>query len=208
MVTKNVDFKNYLTCENLVVSQSPGDGHCLLHSVIKSYQAQLNIHLDLNTIKSAIFIETVSKVDHYVHFILPGEKLLICLRKYIINKNYNNSLGDLLPLIIANALSVNIKILDQNNKLAEIIDIYPTSGLTLTTITLHRHGDHYNGLTHNYLPSTCTGPPSSTLTSGVCREIHRQLARPVVTSPNSGPIKYTSKDLLALRPSSSKILEK
>ena len=86
MVSRTIDFKYYLNSENLALSVAPGDGHCLLHSFIKSYYAQHNICLELNTIKSLIFIETVTKVDYYAHFVLPGEKLLISLCNYIMDK--------------------------------------------------------------------------------------------------------------------------
>ena len=242
MATNYVDFKNFLLKENLVLSVSPGDGHCLLYSIITCYRYQLNFQLDLNKLISLIFIETVSKAEYYEQFLSSEDKLLLSLNKYIIDKNYNTSFGDLLPLIIANTFTIHLKIINQEHSTAHIINISPTSGAASSTIILHRQGDHYNGLVpkhKHHIINTPKTPDHLFSVSGVIHRqlarpvvthpdiknitdirstpvdvslfspkdggvIHRQLTRPVVTRPNKN-ITYTSKDLHALRPVSTKI---
>ena len=68
------------------------------------------------------------------------------LRKYLIEKSYNQSFGDLVPVIAANALKVCLTILNESpNGQFSFIMVAP-SPMPLHKLILHRKGEHYNGI--------------------------------------------------------------
>ena len=173
-----MDLYRHLHSEGLYIIRSPGDGHCFLHALSTAFLHQLGTTMDLHTIKSSIFTETVTKAEYYAQFLVNGKMLLHYLHQYIVNKCYNTPLGDLLPLIIANALSVKLTILNQYRDTFQFINVSPPHEETTITLTLHRRDEHYNGVAYK------SGPKRSPLDSSV---IHRQQPRPVVnqSSPAS-----------------------
>ena len=217
------------------MTTSPGDGHCLLYTVITSLYHQLSINMDLHALKCHIFIEIVSNLDHYLGFLSNG-KLQSELRQYIIYKRYDTALGDILPLVIANCLLINLIILDERkSNTFQQITITPSRQTARGTITVHRSEDHYNGLRtslHNphqdYVglhrqptrPVVTNSNPDITLPerrdeakddglnmkSALSSDrIHRQPPRPVDTPRSSGRLSYTSNELKQLRPQNMKI---
>lgn len=143
-----MNLKDRLLQLGLQILTSPADGHCFLHSVISAMKSQLNQSTDIHAIKSLIFNETLSHHEVYKHF-LPEpshSEIFHGLRQYLINKMYNHSFVDIVPLILANAMKVNIEILDENiNGTADAICIAPRIP-SFQTIVVHRMQDHYNGL--------------------------------------------------------------
>ena len=97
----------------LKIKQSPSDGHCLLHSIQTSCVSQLSLndHKDLDVIKAQNFLETITNASEYTPF-LPSSsvtEIITGLRSYLIDKNCNQSFGDLIPAILANALKVKLE---------------------------------------------------------------------------------------------------
>ncbi len=64
---------------------------------------------------SSLFVDAVNNCDGYMMFLQPPTKQHFSrgLRTYLLKKEYNQQFGDIAPLIVANALGVNIKILDE-----------------------------------------------------------------------------------------------
>ena len=139
-------LRDYLDLHNLKISRSPGDGHCLLYSILTSITNQTGFSINLNSLKSQVFIETVQRAQFYSTYIPHTESLLCLLHKYFLQKKYDTSLGDILPNIIANTLRINLSILNQSGNAFHKINILPTVATTDITVTIHRSGDHYNGL--------------------------------------------------------------
>ena len=139
-------LRKYLDQHDLIISSSPGDGHCLVYSVLISIANQTGLITDLNALKSYIFIETVQRAQLYTTYIPSNENLLLLLSKYLLHKNYDTSFGDILPTVIANALRINLIILDQIGNVFNKIKILPTDVTSNVTVAIHRTGDHYNGL--------------------------------------------------------------
>ena len=148
-----------------MISRSPGDGHCLLHSILTSLTNQIGSTINLNSLKSQIFIETLKRAQIYSTYIPDSESLLSLLHKYMLQKKYDTSFGDILPNIIANTLRINLSIIDQSGNAFHKINVPPTVVNTSSTVALHRIGDHYNGLVGR-------------------RGNHRQQPRPVVVQPD------------------------
>ena len=95
------------------VHKSPGDGHCLLYSVLSSIKSQHDISVNIHDIIKLIKNETLCYYRLYDDFI-DGEhpdKLLRGMNEYIYEKRYNSSFGDLVPDILANAMKIDVLIL-------------------------------------------------------------------------------------------------
>ena len=99
--------------------KSIGDGHCFIYSVICSMNSMVETHLHIDSEKLVYKLrkETIENAEWYKNFIENNSKdtLLRGLHEYIVNKKYDTSFGDLVPIIIANALMVNILIVTLNN---------------------------------------------------------------------------------------------
>ena len=151
---------------NFNLLSTPGDGHCLLHAVIKSWQAQV-LDLPPPTLHSLIcdiFTHSISNTKFYEF--TPQLKWLDYIKQvsdYVLRKCYNTSFGDLVPAVISNALSVSISIIDISEDLVlSYLSLTPHNTTPLTKIVIHRQNDHYSGLspkTHHATkePSECHG---------------------------------------------------
>jgi hypothetical protein len=185
-----MDLTSFLLQHNLVILTSPGDGHCFLHSTITSLWHQRKISTDLNALKSSIFIEIAARADHYAPFLKQEEKLFPSLNAYINRRKYNSGFGDMLPLVIANIFSVNIRILNQLHHSCETLDIVPAFVSSSHWVTLHRLGDHYNGIAYSPTINDCTfitrRSSANSISSGVSRMIPRHQKRPGVISSDAG----------------------
>ena len=149
----SVVLNRTLTPLGMVLHQSPGDGHCLLHSVVTSWNRQLPAcpSINLEKLKSSIFIETVNNIDKYIPFHEPPEtnSMLKGMRKYLLSRSYNQSYGDIVPSVIANALKQKVTVINEDVSSGTIcnIDIVPDNAIdNTTTLLVHRSGDHYNGI--------------------------------------------------------------
>ena len=127
----------------------PGDGHCLLHALIKSWSHQIvsDSAPSLNALKALFIDEITYKKERYLPFCGTSPAAFIGLaHSYIISKTYNNTFCDVIPLILANMLSVTIHIMDDLNSNMQFFDIVPDNKLSKHSIYLYRTGDHYNAL--------------------------------------------------------------
>ncbi len=110
--------------------------------------------IDVNGIMSEVFLEIMHNSDDYILFLEPPTRhhLISGIKKYFMEWNYNQQFGDLAPLIIVNAMGVNIKILDEdrhwycNDKLTILC-----RSTVAPLIIVHRRNNHYNEIitTHN-----------------------------------------------------------
>ena len=134
------------------IKKSPGDGHCLLPSVLYGVNNQIFLQntCDLNDIIQLIRIETTSNIDLYVSFLVQETRamLLAQMNMYIYEKRYDTIYGDMLPLILSNALCLNLIILSQS---ASGYDIHKViAGFSNNSdkyILVHKYKDHYDVIT-------------------------------------------------------------
>ena len=134
------------------IKKSPGGGHCLLHSVIYGVNNQLFLQntCDLNDIIELIRIETTSNIDLYVSFLVRGTRarLLAQMYMYIYEKKYDTPYEDMLPLVLSNALCLNLIILSQSASDYEIHKVIAgLSGNSDKYILVHKYKDHNDGIT-------------------------------------------------------------
>ena len=144
------DFEQFLLDHSLTIVPSPPDGHCLMHSINIAFKHQLNLKCDLHKLKCGIFVETLINLDNYLAFLSQSaSKLFSDLSRYIIHKNYNTAFGDLIPLILANFLNLNLIIIEQTDNGCFRKITVNSSTPSLSAILVHKFKDHYNGISLN-----------------------------------------------------------
>lgn len=140
-----------------MICPSPGDGHCLLHSVCSAWNSQLPQlnPINLEGVKADFFIETVDNYMKYLPFTedLSKEILFKGMRTYLLEMKYNQSFGDIAPIITANALKISLIILNEGTS-SQYTTVFINPDVSLYgSLLLHRRGDHYNGITPTCHPS-------------------------------------------------------
>ena len=164
-----VNLRQALRKRQITILRSPGDGHCLLYSVVSAWNAQSScVKIDLEMVKTKLINEVIDHSPVYSEFITDSS-IEDALDTYVFAKRYNQVFGDVLPFIIANALKVNIEIYDENvtKNTYERKTVLTERAETERTIVIHRCGDHYNGIvssshrSRDELVSSHTDPPSS-----------------------------------------------
>ena len=105
-------LSQFLASNNLAIQTSRGDGHYLLYSVCESCRSQFtsDLEVDLNAVKDKIFIEVLQHRDEYLPFMTKPTHcgLMKELRAYLLYRRYNSDFGDMVSLMIANALQTKI----------------------------------------------------------------------------------------------------
>ena len=149
-VCLQTDSMAVLANRNWTIVRSPGDGHCFLHSLVTSWNKQCP-HLPsiaLKEVKQSLNDETVLNADHYAPFLIPPNlaALMKGLHSYLLSRQYNQLFGDLVPIISANAFHTTLCIFNElpNGNVEEIMVLprIPSDEL----LVLHRHNDHFNGI--------------------------------------------------------------
>ena len=132
------------------IQKTRGDGHCFLYVVCDSWSKQLPFKntLDLHLLKCDVFLETINNINKYTNFCMPPANthygLLKNLRRYLIEKHYNNPFADIVPLITSNALGIHLDILNVTST-SNVIQIQ-TDGQCSGKLALHRQNDHYSAV--------------------------------------------------------------
>ena len=100
------------------------------------------------------FVEAITNSSCYDPFLEDRTLLPTGLRRYILDRHYDQSVGDIVPTIIANALQVKVDIVNVSSTGSyDVLSICPTSCLSHTgQIMVHRDGDHFNGLVRDAEP--------------------------------------------------------
>ena len=71
--------------------------------------------LSLESIKMSITNEVNNNVEEYMSFALSVASLTQQMKAYILYRDYDSAFGDMVPLVLARAYSINITILDTSN---------------------------------------------------------------------------------------------
>ena len=132
------------------VVKSPDDGHCLLHSVVESMRSQFNCNnIDIEKLIQCIEKETVENNHFYIVAAddMSNSNLQHGLELYIKSKVSDTRFGDLVPVIIANALCVNIAVVSETSAESRILNYRNCSLISYTnTIFVSKTDEHYNGM--------------------------------------------------------------
>ncbi len=144
-------------------------------------------------------METVTNTDQYLHFLQTQNRasLFTSLRSYLINTHYDQSLGDIVPSVICNALKVNLNIYNESqDHNCETINVSPWN-VTPISIDIHRRSDHYNGIlpctTQTLLSKKAT---SNYYTSNIVIYVDPNSVKP---DQKASRISYNNEQLLALQ---------
>ena len=81
-------LSSFFARKGLKLLRSAGDGHCLLHSIVSSWNSQLAAHkpISIDSVKADVFIETLNNADLYDPFIGGRLPHLTGLRRCIIDR--------------------------------------------------------------------------------------------------------------------------
>ena len=133
--------------------RSPADGHCLLHSIVSSLKAQYRQtygDLTIDHLCDIIRDQIRYNENLYLPFIKNAYHATRVkgMEDYLNLKRYNTRFGDLVPLIIANGLGINIIILGSHQ--SKILDIvygkrHGNSGLK-NHVFIYKSGEHYDAI--------------------------------------------------------------
>ena len=153
------------------IHKSPGDGHCLSHSVISSLHFQSSVNLTISELIQGIIDETSTKSDFYKDF-MKGSlfDLYRGLNAYVNYKVYDTSFGDLVPHIISTAIHVNITIVSgtQNQGYATH-RVSCTASETQHDIVIWKAGKHCDGVKSIHPPGSLCGSDKGNFAS--CEDI-------------------------------------
>ena len=140
----------------LSICFSPGDGHCLLYSFVSSWRSQFprQPELSLKTVIDRSILEFSTNFELYKPFFIESFRAINHqLQEYLFRKDYNQSIGDIYPAVLANTFGVDLCIVDQKNANLEECSIIHVESIRKThpkSLFLHRiNGNHYNGFTIN-----------------------------------------------------------
>ena len=145
--------------------ETSGDGHCIVHSLLKSLKKQYNMNCNYHDILSRIRKETNDNISTYKQLVNIDSNLemqrLVCA--YIDGHNFDTIFGDLLPMILSNVLEMNIIIIHQVRNSTDPLIIVPRS-LSNKFVYIFKSGDHYEG----FETAGCFGSSIETLNTTDC----------------------------------------
>ena len=133
------------------VTRSPGDGHCLLHSVAASCNSLTRLSSSITTEQLMYMVrdEVIEHAELYLQFLVDSchNDLVYHMNQYVFNKIYDTDFGNLVPLVLANALHVNIGIISEGVQgyNARVIHANACNN-TLGNILVYKTPDHYDSI--------------------------------------------------------------
>ncbi|KAK4322026.1 hypothetical protein Pmani_007195 [Petrolisthes manimaculis] len=153
---------------NWHVLPTAADGHCLLYSVVSGWNNQHmsrqaseyctslgnSIHvLTYDLLWDIVRQETRENSSSYKPFFTESYSRQV--HKYLIEKNYRNEFGDLVPSVICNALNIKLLILkkDSTRYSFSYVVVAPFEARPqddLPTLVLLKSGEHYNGVSFTF----------------------------------------------------------
>ena len=153
---------------------SPPDGHCLLHSVQTAVKTQLLPRVELTPCQllEIIYEEFDQNIEWYRSFVMNSDPGAFYdgYKKFAEFKQYATEFGDLVPIIICNALNICLVLISDDGGLnVQIIDARANRANS-TPLFLRKSFEHYDGLVPCSRGNRSSFPPSPT-EGDVCEEI-------------------------------------
>ena len=140
-----------------VVKKSPADGHCFMHSLVSCINSRMTTMTpcDNRTLFKHLRSEIVTNSAYYLSLIKGGtySDLHAGMEMYICYRQYRTGFGDLVPYIMANALNMNIFIIELFHGEYMVKRIFPRESASDTTrlysgdirdIFLFKTEEHYD----------------------------------------------------------------
>ena len=144
--------------------RTSGDGHCLVYSIIDSLKKQLNLSYDYCYVLDVIRSETIDNAFSYMQLLNIDNVIslhrLLCA--YVDGKNFDTPLGDCLPMILSNALHINIVVIHKTTDSVNPIFVVPRISSS-HFVYIYKFGDHYEGIETN-----CFDPVVGIQTFSMC----------------------------------------
>ena len=159
------------------ISESPADGHCFMHSVVTTFNANMSdnisVKLDVDVLSAKLSNETMANSHEYINYIefinyddgtgIPSLRHHVL--EYVQHKNYNNLYGDIVPVIVANALKLNILIVEETGNTYKLHLVKPRhdigSSILHRTLILHKNDAHYDAIVPSSQSAYVIMPPCS-----------------------------------------------
>ena len=110
------NLQELLLQNGLSVRESPGDGHCLFHSLVYSWDSQFpqEPNVSLKTAIDRSKAELLENLDLHLPYIDQSKFTWVHqLGKYLDQKIYKLPIVDIYPIFLANAFDVDVCVLDQ-----------------------------------------------------------------------------------------------
>jgi hypothetical protein len=138
-------FNKFCEDNKYEVIKIDGDGHCLITASLLLYNLQSESNQKLD--------EFIKKIEEYCIInkkilaqftTMSAHKITTNINKYLKNKEWQNDVIDLMPIIISNVLNLNLKIY----KILSNGNFFETDTSTdenLNTIRLVLNNEHYSG---------------------------------------------------------------
>jgi hypothetical protein len=159
-VTSNIfgaeSVDSFLIEHNLIKISVKPDGHCLIHSIVEAskHNQKPEEWFSYEFIKSVIIKEYQKSRSFYGKWIDKSVSSLDDqIQGYVSNNVFDNDIGDILPLILANAINTKIIIFD-DCLISKYISVFVPSAKVYNTnpIYLLLKSEHYSLLISNDLP--------------------------------------------------------
>ena len=189
---------NLLEDNKWVIASQPGDGHCLLHSVAAAIstrypgasasEAEIMCQLvDQAEHNSALYLDLLRELD------TTSDILLRDVRRYVNTQFWNLPTLNILPYMLANALNINIEVVNVDNSgQYYILLVQPASSSTQRCITVIRRNDHYDAVVLKPQSPSLTHVPSNTcLHEALSPQAQHDIVSVIVTPPTP-PIVHVS----------------
>ena len=125
---------------NHVIHKSPADGHCLIYSLVTGIESMHpSWRISSQRILDALKQETISNMEMYIPFVdgASQESLINAMNAYVLHKIYNTLFGDNDPQIVANALGINIIIINKTEHLHNVSIVCPTAMVLLRQVNMY-----------------------------------------------------------------------
>ena len=136
-------------------------------------QLQMNTIYDLEDVIRLIRDETLLNIDMYVSFLVNGtiEELKSYMHLYLCHKIYDTPYGDMVPLVLSNALGLTLLILSKTAP-ESIYEVRQIGSGTKNHLLVYKYQDHYDAIvvkselntspTTNQMMVVCPSPPDLT----------------------------------------------
>ena len=149
------NIQDVLLENQLSIIHSLGDGHCLFYSFLSSWHSQFSDRprLSLKNVFDKSRVEFYDNINFYRPFLDGSDsQAQQQLMRYVStsHRDFNHSIADIYPAVLANAFGIDICIFDQSNLNSGAFSIHTFPSRCSTSqkpLYLHRiNNDHYNGI--------------------------------------------------------------
>ena len=152
--------------DDFSIISSVRDGHCLLHSVVSSWNEQLSDELQPPTLSYRSLVDKLQRhMRSYGKFYaekgqLDQQQFYLQVCDYITHKNFDLEAVDLIPYVLATMLSVNIVIVQRKggNILVSPFQEIVKNKNKFSLVYILKSGDHFDGLRRLRIPSIFNTP--------------------------------------------------